>query len=358
MATLVHPPRPQAAPLAQWEVRAAPMRGLPALLQELGVPPAPLLRACSLPADAFADPDAWVSYSDVTHLLGRAAQRSGRNDLGLLLAERCDASTLGPLLRPMLLAPTVGAALQVLRRDFHLHDRGAVPYLLGLGRNSVALGYVLQRHDAPGTDVVYDLAMGIGLALLRGLCGPGFVLQQVQLPHAAPPDPRPYRRHFGAPVVFDAAHARLEFAAPWLVQPIAGAQEAVRAHLRRAARADDAGAARSTGQRARSLAHTLLMTGGLSEPRIAAELGLQVRTLRRRLAAEGLQVQALMHDVRDQFAQQLLADTRLPLADIAHATQYAEAASFARAFRRRVGVSPGRWRAAQRQARAAAGTPP
>jgi AraC-like DNA-binding protein len=54
--------------------------------------------------------------------------------------------------------------------------------------------------------------------------------------------------------------------------------------------------------------------------------------------------------VRDQFAQQLLAETRLSLADIAQAAQYAEAASFARAFRRRVGLAPGRWRALNRPA--------
>lgn len=334
----------------RWEVRAAPMIGLPALLQQLGVSPAPLLRQCGLHSTAFDDPDAWVSFSDVTHVLGLAAQRSGRADLGLQLAERTDAQTLGPLTRRMMLAPTVGAALQVLRRDFHLHDRGAVPFLTDLGQGSVALGYALQWHDAPGIGVVYDLAMGIGLKLLHALCGPGFALQGVALAHSAPRDARPYRRHFGVPVAFDAAQTRLEFAAHWLDRPMAGAQDAVREHLRQAARAHEAGTERDMGERVRSMAHALLMTGGLCESRIAAELGLHVRTLRRRLAAEGLQAQALIGDVRDQFAQQLLSETRLSLADIAQAAQYAEAASFARAFRRRVGLSPGRWRALNRPA--------
>lgn len=305
----------------RWQARAAPMLGLPALLQQLGVPAGPLLRECGLRGTAFDDPDAWVSFSDVTHVLGLAAQRSGRADLGLRLAAGADAQTLGPLAGRMMLAPTVGAALQVLRRDFHLHDRGAVSFLTEMGQGSVALGCALQRHDAPGMGVVYDLALGIGLKLLRALCGPGFALQGVALAHAAPRDTRPYRRHFGVPVAFDAAQTRLEFAAHWLHRPLAGAQDAVREHLRQAARAHDAGAARSSGERVRSVAHALLMTGGLCESRIAAELGLHVRTLRRRLAAEGLQAQALIGDVRDQFAQQSLAETRLSLADIAQAAQ-------------------------------------
>lgn len=344
------PSRAATPATAHWQVRAAPMQALPALLRQLGLRPAPLMRACGLHADAFADPDAWVSFTDVTQLLGRVAQSSGRADLGLLLGAHTDAGTLGPLTRRMMLAPTVGAALQVLRRDFHLHDRGAVPYLLELGQGRVALGYVVQRHGGLGADVVYDLAMAVGLKLLRALCGSDFALLQVQLPHAAPGDRRAYVRHFGAPVIFDAAHAQMEFAARWLQRPLAGAQQALRAHLDDAARPEASGAPRSTGERARSVAHALLMTGGLNEPRIAAELGLHVRTLRRRLAAEGLQAQALIHEVRDQFAQQLLADTRLSVADIAQATQYAEAASFARAFRQRVGLSPGRWRALNRPA--------
>lgn len=333
-----------------WNVRAAPLRSVPALMRELGLSTGALMGRFGLPAGVFEDHDAWVPYSAVTHLLGHIARLTGRDDLGLLIAERTDAHALGPLTQRMMLAPTVGAALRVLRRDFHLHDRGAVPYLSDVGQGRVALGYALQWHDAPGTDVVYDLAIGIGMKLLQALCGSELRAQGVSLPHAAPRDPRPFRRHFGVPVSFDAARAQIVFDARCLARPIAGAREAVRAHLSSAARADDGGAPRSIGERVRSVAHALLMTGGLSEQRIAAELDMHIRTLRRRLAAEGLQAQALICDVRDQFACQLLADTRLPLADIALATQYAEVASFARAFRRRVGLAPGRWRALNRPA--------
>ena len=333
-----------------WSVRAAPLCSLPALMQELGLSAATVMGEFGFPADLFDEPEAWVPFSAVTHLLGHVARRTGRDDLGLLIAQHTDAQTLGPVTQRMMLAPTVGAALQVLRRDFHLHDRGAVPYLSDAGQGRVALGYALQWHDGPGTDVVYDLAMGIGMKLLQALCGNQLGAQGVSLPHAAPRDPRPFRRYFGVPVSFDAPRAQIVFDARCLARPIAGAEEAVRAHLSRAARADDGGAPRSIGERVRSVAHALLMSGGLSEQRIAAELDMHVRTLRRRLAAEGLQAQALICDVRDQFACQLLADTRLPLADIALATQYAEVASFARAFRRRVGISPGRWRALNRSA--------
>jgi AraC-like DNA-binding protein len=244
----------------------------------------------------------------------------------------------------MQLAPTGGAALQVLRRDFHLHDRGAVPYLADLDDGCVALGYALTQHETEAVAVTYDLAIGIGLKLMRSLCGRGFVARQISFAHRAPVDARPYRRFFGAPVVFDAAHTRLEFDAAWLERPLPGNEAAARAVLQHAARGFDADVPRSLGDRARSVAQTLLMCGLLSEPRIAAELALHSRSLRRKLAAEGSSVQALIDEVRDQLARQLLAETRLPLVDIALALQYSDVASFARAFKRRIGLPPGQWR--------------
>jgi len=325
-------------------VRAAPLRGVAVLLRERGVATGPLLAECGLQADVLDDDEHWLYFDAGMRLLQRAAEYTGQRDFGLLLAERCDPSVLGVVRRNMMLAPTVGAALQVLRRDFHLHDRGAVPYLANLGDGCVALGYALSSHQTEGSAVTYDLALGIALKLLKALCGRGFVARQVSFAHRAPKDLRPHRRFFGAPVVFDAAYTQIEFEAEWLDRPLPGGVTAARAALQHAARPFDAEVPRSVGARTRSVAQALLMTGGLSEPRIASELGLHSRSLRRHLAAEGLGVQPLIDAVRDQLARQLLAETRLSLPDIALALQYTDVASFARAFRRRIGTPPGRWR--------------
>jgi AraC-like DNA-binding protein len=325
-------------------VRAGPLRSLPGLLREQGVEPAPLLAACGLAADALDDDDHWLPFDAAARLLRRAAEATGRPDLGLRMAERCDLSVMGPVARHMQLAPTVGAALQVLRRDFHLHDRGAVPYLVELDDGCVALGYALTQYDTEALAMTYDLAIGIGLKLMRSLCGPGFVARQVSIAHRAPKDARPHRRFLGAAVRFDATHTQIEFDAAWLERALPGSEAAARAALQHAARGFDADVPRRLGERARSVAQTLLMCGGLCEPRIAAELGVHSRSLRRKLAAEGSSVQALIDEVRDQLARQLLAETRLPLVDIALALQYTDVASFARAFKRRIGLPPGQWR--------------
>jgi AraC-like DNA-binding protein len=345
-STRLRPPSAPAKPADdRWLVRAGPLRAAPLLLRELGVDAAALLAECRLPSDAFDDPEHWMPFPAAARLLQLGAQRTQRRDFGLLLAERCDPASLGAVAQNMQLAPTVGAALQVLRRDFHLQDRGAVPYVADAGEGCAALGYALSRHDTAGMAVVYDLAIGIGLKILRALCGHSFAARQVSFAHGAPADPRPWRRFFGAPVVFDAAHTQIEFDAAWLARPLSAAQAAARVHLQHAARAFDAQVRRSLAERAHSVAQALLMTGGLSEPRIAAELGLHARSLRRHLAAEGTSVRAIVNEVRDELGLQLLAETRLSLADIALALQYRDASAFSRAFKQRIGTAPGRWRA-------------
>lgn len=73
---------------------------------------------------------------------------------------------------------------------------------------------------------------------------------------------------------------------------------------------------------------------------VAAALGLGERSLRRRLAAEGTSYQALLDEVRETLAVQLLGTGLLSVEDVALRLGYAEASSFIVAFRRWRGTTP------------------
>jgi len=80
---------------------------------------------------------------------------------------------------------------------------------------------------------------------------------------------------------------------------------------------------------------------GTSSIRVAAALGLSERTLRRRLAAEGLRFQPLLDDVRRSLAEAMLAGpSTLPVEEIAVRLGYAGATSFIHAHRRWTGSTP------------------
>ena len=87
-----------------------------------------------------------------------------------------------------------------------------------------------------------------------------------------------------------------------------------------------------------------LANGTATLEHIAAEMGMPSRTLQRRLADEGTTFQKLVEDIRLSRARYYLQKTALSVTDIAMELGYAEASVFVRAFKRRTGSTPNRYR--------------
>ena len=83
---------------------------------------------------------------------------------------------------------------------------------------------------------------------------------------------------------------------------------------------------------------------------IARQLGLQERTLHRRLRSEGTHFRQELKALRFELAKQLLMSTKQPLQEIAAVLGYLDTSAFIRAFKAWSGVIPAQWRAG-RQAR-------
>src|SRR5439155_14958410 len=77
---------------------------------------------------------------------------------------------------------------------------------------------------------------------------------------------------------------------------------------------------------------------------VAATLHMSDRTLRRRLADEGVSFRGLLDEIRAQIAEELLVSGGLPVAEVAERLGYLEVSSFSQAFRRWKGVGPREFR--------------
>lgn len=84
--------------------------------------------------------------------------------------------------------------------------------------------------------------------------------------------------------------------------------------------------------------------------RVAAELQLAPRSLRRHLEQEGTSFRALTDEVLEALAEELLIVANMKLEEVAQRLGYAEPASFIHAFKRWKGVSPNAYREQQRKA--------
>ncbi|AJD48733.1 AraC family transcriptional regulator [Isoalcanivorax pacificus W11-5] len=81
---------------------------------------------------------------------------------------------------------------------------------------------------------------------------------------------------------------------------------------------------------------------------IACELGINMRTLHRRLREEGTTWQQVLDELRQQLALQYLRDSDLPQASIAERLGYSDIRSFQRSFKRHNGITPGDYRSREK----------
>ncbi len=301
---------------------------------------------------AGTDGDARVPYHAAARLLHDAAAATHREDFGMLVGRRLGLDTLGPLAQLMLHAASVLQALRALQRYLLVHDRGAVAYLRLHAPAQAALGYSVHDPGTPGVGLIHDVSITIAVAILRALCGPQWRPLEVHLPRRAPAAPLAWRRHFGAPVLFDAAAAEVWFDAAWLAHHPPLADPARQLALLRVAHQTESALALPFAERAQHAARVLLMTGALSAELLAQVLDQHPRTLRRHLTSEGTSLREIVNQTRFGLAQQLLAETQLPLAELAELLGYSDLSAFVRAFRGWAQRSPGQWRvAAQRRER-------
>src|SRR5690554_1963265 len=77
---------------------------------------------------------------------------------------------------------------------------------------------------------------------------------------------------------------------------------------------------------------------------VASALAMSSRSLRRKLEQEGTSFRALVDEERRQTATQILSGSDMKLDELAIHLGYTDTASFTRAFRRWMGVSPGEYR--------------
>lgn len=327
------------------DLRVGPFLALPAVLTELGVEPGLVFAEARVDPGLFEDPEARIAIEPLGRLLDICVALTRREDFGLLLGERFTLEAIGLLGSVMRHSATVGDAVRSLLLHLQLTDRGAAPVLLTPDPSCVTLGYSIYRHGTPATAQIYDGAIAIGCRILRELCGPAWRPVRVQLSHSRPAvGIAPYRRVFGSSVIFDADVSAVLFASSWLDRPITGADPKLHAVLNRAILEATAAGPMTFAEQVQGVLHQMILSGTASAASIARLFGIHERTLRRRLEDEGQRLQQLVNQERFEIAKQLLCNTRLPVAEIAAALQYADPNAFSRAFRSWAGVSPQNWR--------------
>jgi AraC-like DNA-binding protein len=164
----------------------------------------------------------------------------------------------------------------------------------------------------------------------------------VRLPRPAPPRPSRYEQFFGAPVFFDADCLELVYAHEALQRRPSKPGELFAGQTSTNVTAVPAltRTASAFAELVQKQVLASLMEGVPSLSAVAKQLGVSGRTLRRRLAEARTGYAQLVDEVRQRRALVLASRGELDVTRLAELSGFADASSFARAFRRWTGQRP------------------
>lgn len=305
-----------------------------------------LLAGTGLSVASLEEPNARVPLSVYHRLMARARTLTGEPALGIFLGLQRRVSMYGFLGFAAMSASTLGEVLELAVR-FSPTVSTAVKLSLHCEGELSAL----RVEECCDAGECRDIAM---FALMIGISQMGRALTGREIggeAHLAISRPG-YADRFAdvlARVRFDQPVTQLVFESKALALPLIAPDRAglrlAREQCERALR--DQGLDGGIIERVRAVMAT--PQGMLSLDEVASRLRMSARTLKRRLAAQGISYSELLERERSQRARLLLSSSQLTLLEITERLGYSTLPNFARAFRRWTGETPAAYRRAARK---------
>lgn len=172
---------------------------------------------------------------------------------------------------------------------------------------------------------------------------------EVHFEHAGPADAKlleEYLQVFGCPVKFDQQYSGLLITQEYLDHPIKQADpqllQTLEDHATQILHEIDKD--QPLKYRVSNLLRLMIKNELPRKELIAEKLGMNIRTLQRKLREEGSGYQELLDELRLELAQNYLKNSRLSIDEISCLLGFAEPRSFHRSFKKWLGMTPGSYR--------------
>jgi AraC-like DNA-binding protein len=298
-----------------------------------------MLSEFRLPPRCLREPEFKIALHLVRQLLETSAERSGVEAFGLQMSEARRLSDLGPLGLLIREQPT-------LRLAVDLAARYSSPIIEGLFLTVDEQGdLVILREELilgrPGSvRQLTELAIGLVFRMLRTFTGPVWHPLRVCFVHDAPADRSVHDRVFGPHVEFGRDFNGIVCARSDLEVRNPNADPGMARLARQMLDSAVADTPRDMATEVRELVVTQLGTGSCTIKRTAQHLGVDPRTIQRRLVREGLNFDAIVESVRRELAQRYVKEHHRPLAEVSALLGFAAPSGFSRWYRRQFGITP------------------
>ena len=325
------------------QVRAAALTGYVDVSRALGIDPQALLKRVGLDVGYLAAQDRWIPAAAVAEVLELSAAMSGREDFALRMVERRRFANIGPVSLVVREEPDVRSAIGLLVRYQHMINEILRLRLVednGLATVKVDLDFGEPVEARQAT----ELAVGVTYRVLRSLLPERWRPVAVYFAHRAPAEAATHCRLLGPVVEFGREFSGIVCYAADLDTPNVMADPLLRGYAMRFLEAVAVEADRTIPDRVGDLIEALLPTGRCSAEEVARSLGVDRRTVQRRLAGSGLTFSELVRAKRVRLAEQFVANPQLSMTEISDRLGFTETSSFSRWVRGEFGCSPREWR--------------
>lgn len=309
--------------------------------EQQGLDRAVLMDASSLTEHDLEDPDSRIHLRIVIRLWREIIERLDEPTLGLSVGRSITAIRLGLVGYAMQNSADLLEAVRCLARYYRILSE-AVWFDITQDDARTTLTYSAHpmltalRHpiEAPVAALV---------TVARELSNQPIVPIKVELPFPKHGSPQSFHSAFGVQPRFDSVATAIVFSNEQMKLPVAGSDPTLGGYLTKLAEItlqSMRSPEHDFAQQVRETLWAMLPQGKPDLWRTAKRMSISPRTLQRRLREEGSSFSSVLEDLRRGLSEELLADRKLAIAEVAFLLGYSEPSAFQRAFRRWHDTSP------------------
>ena len=322
-------------------VATAMIRALVDATERAGVSKDEFLHAAGLNEERLADTFGRFEFEEYSALHELALDMTRDDALGLHIIEHCNEAAFDLLAQVVPYAPTLRDAIGLCSQFGSLLVTGS-HVELDVTPQIARLRYAFRRLS-PRVDRLHaELAMAGFYRMFRVFSGPVALLHRVCFEHVAPAHRSEYRRVFDGADRFEQSFTGIEFAATALDARHLHQQPRIYSLLLEEAYSalDSLASGAGNADRIRQylMAHPPSRIPKMEV--VASALRMSARSLRRRLADEGVTYSELVRVRLKETATHVLRVPGRSVQEAARETGFADAAAFHRAFKQWTGMTP------------------
>jgi AraC-like DNA-binding protein len=332
----------------RWIVRQIPLlaaqiaRPMVVYLDAGGAHSETYLERVRIPREVVAS-GGWVAKKQVYDLLHDVVQRERCPGAILSAFSAFDIDDLGPIAVAMRSSRTVKDAFRVLTRLAGIAYEGNEYFLQTVGSTA----WLCYREGKPVSDghiAAQQATLAIFLKIIRLSVDENWRPQQLRSQVRMNKDLRAAEGWEECRQVYDCDHTAIAFPMSFMRRELAWAEESQSSldadTLWQPQRAFDD---RFVDSLHRLIASRFLFRALPTLEQVAGIAGLSARTIKRRLASQGLSYRHLLDRICYDAAREMLLVEKSSVKDVARALGYSDTSKFVRSFRRMTGVTPGQF---------------